>query len=211
MSVEVAEQRQEREESFNNAVVLNNLACVLLRSGAFFDAFTTFRGAVDMLQSASVRRGETGLGKVAVALRKLRDTESLCGGSADVTVIGFEDEAIQHVVYEAAFGELMPYTITLRSPNQEEYGRDPDIDCAIILHNYALSHILLSQRGLLPDKQAHKGALYVFRVAFRIMFEKFGGLLDADGTVVNFGSVANYDMYVDSDVWSCCPDAHSVF
>lgn len=185
----------EAEEAYNNAIILNNLGCVLLQSGAYRDAFTTLRDAVDLLQAS--QRGEVdpivdnGKDKIMQALRKFRATERL-HFNLDVSVVGFEDDSLQSLVFETSFGESMPVVVTLRP--QPGGQRDYDIDSSIMLHNFGLTHIILARHGLLQDKEAHKSALYIFRVGFRILFQKLEEKIDQDGYVIE-NDTSNFDNF----------------
>lgn len=188
--------RPQNEEAYGNSIILNNLGCVLLQSGAYREAFATFRDSVDTLQSSARATSsdpffDNGRGKIMVALGKFRATERL-HHNRDVSVVGYEDGSTQNLIFETAFGESMHVFFTLRPPN--EATRDSDIDCAIILHNFALAHLVLSKRGLTQESEAHKSALYVFRVAFRILFQKLEEMIDPDGFVID-SETPNFDNF----------------
>jgi len=179
------------EEAYSNALILNNLGCVLLQSGAQAEAFSTFRDAIDTLQSSSQDvqgpRFDNGTHKISVALEKLRATQPLHHGH-DVSVIGYEDESMRNLVFETAFGETMYVAMTLRPHHQAAPTRDPETDSAIMLHNFALSHLVLARYGLLREKEAHKGALYIFRVAFKVLFQKLERMINGEGYVSDHDS-----------------------
>lgn len=175
-------------EAHNNAIILNNLGCVLLQSGAFRDAFNTFRDAVDTLQTSARRvpndpPDDNGKDKIMVALTRFRATERL-HYNLDVSVVGLEDNAVRNLVFETSFGQSSHVVFTLRPPQSEGGPRDYDTDSSIMLHNFALSHIILAKYGFLQDRQAHKSALYVFRVAFRILFQRLEEKIDSDGYII---------------------------
>eukprot|EP00977_Amphora_coffeiformis_P019174 scaffold6986_cov190-Amphora_coffeaeformis.AAC.2 len=179
------------QEAYSNAIILNNLGCVLLQSGARNEAFATFRDAVDTLQSSSqVVQGpsfDNGTAKISTALGKLRATQRLHQRQDCVSVIGYEDEPMRNLVFETAFGDPMYVAFTLR-PHQAAPTRDPDTDSAILLHNFALSHLVLAKHGLLRERDAHKGALYIFRVAFKVLFQKLEGMINGEGYVSDHDS-----------------------
>lgn len=174
-------------QAYNNALILNNLGCVLLQSGAYRDAFSTFRDAVATFQNSCSSQDDTSRGngdgkdKIVAALKRFRATERLLW-SHDVSVVGLEDDEVQNLVFESAFGESMQVVFTLRPHSGAR--RDTDIDSAIMLHNFALSHVFMARCGLLQEKEAHNSALYIFRAAFRILFQKFETIFDAEGCVV---------------------------
>lgn len=172
-------------EAYGNAIILNNLGCVLLQSGARREAFTTFRDAIDTLQSSaqaphSDQPFDNGRNKITVALTKFRATQRL-HHSVDVSVVGYEDESMRNIVFGTSFGESMFVVMTLRP--QVGPTRDRDTDSAVLLHNFALCHLVLARHSLFPEKQAHKSALYIFRVAFKVLFQKLGGMIDGEGYV----------------------------
>lgn len=184
-------------EAYNNALILNNLACVLLQSGAYRDAFSTFRDAVDTFRNCchneddgddDARRvlaqdnANVGKEQIAAALRKFGNTERRLHCNLDVSVVSFQDDAIKSLVFETAFGESMHVVFTLRPHSGQE--RDNDIDSAILLHNFALSHVYMSKCRLLPERKAHESALFIFRIAFRILFQKFETIFDSNGYLV---------------------------
>ena len=179
--------RPVNEEAYGNSTILNNLACVLLQSGAYREAFETFRDAVDTLQSSARApddpSSDSGRGKIMLALRTFRATERLYHNPDDVSVVGFEDGSMGNLIFETAFGESMHVFVTLRPPSEGQ--RDSDVDSAIMLHNFALCHLALSRRGLLQETEAHKSALYIFRVAFRLLFQKLEELIDPEGYVLD--------------------------
>ena len=173
------------EEGYSNAIILNNLGCVLLQNGAYREGFSTFRDAIDTLQNSSRegddRTNDSGRSKIAVALRKFRATQRL-HHNLDVCVIGFEDESIQNLIFETEYGKSMQVVITLRP--QTGGALSPDVASAILLHNFALAHIFLFNQGQLQEREAHKSALYILRVAFKILFQKLDEMIDVEGYVI---------------------------
>ena len=144
-----------------HAAVLNNIGCKFLEHGAFREAFETFGDAFDTYRESFLRgNGSKSQIRLEAAATRLRKVNLLRSSIVRVLCVG-EDDFVD-LVTGASFGKFMMYGFRLAV--SQPGLRDTDIDSAIVLYNFALSHVFLLKYGF-RERKAFKDASRLMRMA----------------------------------------------
>ena len=158
-----------------NAAILNNIGCKFLEHGAYREAFETFGDALDSYRESFLRTNiESGSEqpmRLDAAASRLRDVNLT--HSSIVSILCLGDDDFNSLASEPEFGKfiLTAFRLSCRSCM-----RDTDVDCAVILYNYALAHIMILQYGL-PERKAFKDASRLMRFSLGLFKKELSNRL----------------------------------
>ena len=145
---------------FSNAAILNNIGCKFLEHGAFREAFETFGDALDAYRE-SVLRMDGSKQKERLETAKARLQKVNLMKCSVVRILGLGEDDFTSLASDAVFGRFMMKGFRL---SHNTALRDTDIDCAVILYNFGVAHIMILQYGL-RERKAFKDASRLMRFA----------------------------------------------
>jgi hypothetical protein len=141
--------------SYSIALRLSNLGVLLLEKGCFAQALATFHDAVAMLKASCSEEEETSHhqeaagSKVQQALDRLTNLEVDLMIHSKTDVLHYEqlgqgNLTISHLL-QTPIDEFVCKALMINETTSQMTSRDFDVNSAIILHNFALTHIHLSE------------------------------------------------------------------
>ena len=160
-----------------NAAILNNIGCKFLEHGAFREAFETFGDALDSYRESFLRTNLEGGGsqqqlRLEAAAARLREV-NLCKSSI-VRIMELGDDDFVSLAAEPSFGKfiLKGFRLSCRG----SCVRDTDVDCAVMLYNFGLAHVLILQFGM-RERKAFKDASRLMRFSLGLFKKELSNRL----------------------------------
>ena len=149
---------------FTYAATLNNIGCKLLEHGAFREAFETFGDALDSYRETFLRMdGSNHQARMDMAASRVRHVNLM--RSSIISILELGDDDFASLACETVFGKFMMKGFRLfRGGASTRY---TDVDCAVILYNYGLAHIMILQFGM-RERKAFKDASRFMRIALSL-------------------------------------------
>lgn len=154
------------------AAILNNMGCKFLEHGAFREAFEMFGDAVDTFHESFLRGDTPSQHQVRIdtATARLCKVNLLRSSLVRVICVDTDEFTFESLGEESRFGKFMMYGFFL-TVLRETGLRNLGLDSAIILYNYALSHIFILKYGLC-ERKAFRDALRLMRMSLGLLYQE---------------------------------------